>query len=85
MGSRCGQIPSIVARLPQRELEIRRRCAQSVQFRSVCADFEEAAKALRYWQGAGRGGDRMVEEYIELLGELEAEILAQLGDKTANS
>jgi hypothetical protein len=71
-------IRSVVARFPQRELDIRRRCVRDAQFRSVCADYEEAATALRYWEKGATEGDRKVEEYKNFLGELEAEILAQL-------
>ena len=41
-------VRSIVARFPQREFDIRRRCALDAQFKSVCADYEEAAAAFRY-------------------------------------
>ena len=37
------EIGSIIARFPQRELEIRRRCGQDPRFASVCKDYEEAA------------------------------------------
>jgi hypothetical protein len=78
------EIRSIVARFPRRELEIRRRCAGDPHFRSICADHQEAASALRYWQKAAKEearkkeGDRKVDEYTQFLGELESEILAQL-------
>ena len=72
-------IRSIVARLPQRELDIRRRWSRDAQFRSACKDYAEAARALRYWQHKeAEGGGRMVEEYNELVDELEAEILMLL-------
>lgn len=77
-------IRSIVARFPQRELDIRRRWSHDAHFRSVCKDYEEAAAALRYWQKAARESDRKVEEYTQFLGELEVEILAQL-DRPAQS
>jgi hypothetical protein len=78
------EIRSIVARFPRCELEIRRRCARDPHFRSICADHQEAASALRYWQKAAKEearkkeGDRKVDEYTQFLGELESEILAQL-------
>lgn len=78
------EIRSIIARFPQRELEIRRRCTRDACFRSVCKDYEEAAKALRYWQQAGRDGERMVEEYMNFLGELEEEILDRLDRQVSN-
>jgi hypothetical protein len=77
-------IRSIIARFPERELDIRRRCARDARFRSVCTDYEEAAAALRYWKKATREGDRKDEEYSNFLEELEAEILAQLDHPTAN-
>jgi hypothetical protein len=81
------EIRSIVTRFPQRELDIRRRCVRDAHFRSICSDYEEATRALRHWQQvlkeANREGDRnakerKVEEYVNLLGELEDEILAHL-------
>jgi hypothetical protein len=71
-------IRSITARFPERELDIRRRCVCDVQFRSVCADYEEAAAALRYWKKVAREGDRKIEEYSNFLTELESEILDRL-------
>ena len=79
------KIRSIVARFPQRELDIRRRCARDARFRAICADYEEAAAALRYWQRVGKEGDRRVAEYANFLGELEAEILAQLDRPLSNA
>jgi len=72
------EIRSIVARFPQRELDIRRRCARDPRFRSICADYEEATTAYRYWQRVAEDGDRRAADYATFLGELEAEILAQL-------
>lgn len=71
-------VRSILARFPQRELEIRRRCARDAHFRSVCSDYEEASAALCHWQRAGEEGSGKVVEYRDFLSELEAEILAQL-------
>jgi hypothetical protein len=79
------EISSIVARFPQRELDIRRRCSRDAHFRSVCVDYEEAAAALRHWQKVAKEGDRRVEEYRQFLGELEAEILAELGRPAQNA
>lgn len=82
-------IRAIVARLPQRELDIRRRCARDADFRSICMDYGEAVRALRYWQKVAQTGDRKKEadrnvaEYQSLLDELEAEILAHLNRSNA--
>lgn len=79
------EVRSIVARFPQRELEIRRRYARNAQFRSVCADHEEATRALRHWQQAAKIGDskgyRKVADYEQLVAELEQEVLAYLDQK----
>lgn len=71
-------IRAIIARFPEREFQIRRCVASDAQFRSVCADYEEAAAALRRWQEAGDGKEGMTEEYSRFLAELEREILAKL-------
>ena len=74
-------IRSIVARFPQRELDIRRRFVRDAHFRSICSDYEEASRALRHWQQAIKEGnreDQKAEEYNNLLVELEDEILAHL-------
>ena len=78
------EILSIVARFPQREFEIRRRCMDDADFRSICANYEEAAAALRHWQKVAREGDRRVKDYTDIVGELETEILAQL-DRPSSS
>lgn len=58
-------------------------------FSSICADYEEAAEALRYWQtlidkGGRKPDTRVIAEYQELIGELEAEILAWLDQALTN-
>lgn len=84
-------IRSILARFPEREFDIRRRCARDTCFNSICADYEEAAGALSYWQKIALEGDqkkeadRIVEDYANLLGELEAEILAHLNCAMLNA
>lgn len=78
-------IRSIVARVPQRELDLRRRCASDARFRSICSDYEEAAAALRYWQSLGSAGKRMAAEYADFLAELESEILDQLDRSVTNT
>jgi hypothetical protein len=88
---KMGEIRSIVVRFPQREFDIRRRCARDAHFESICLDYEEAASALRYWQEVAQSGDRKkeadrnVEEYANFLTELEAEILAHLNRAIPNA
>jgi hypothetical protein len=72
------QFRSIIERLPQRELDIRRRYGRDEQFRSVCADYEEAVAALRHWRSLAEQTETKVEEYAGILKELEAEILSRL-------
>jgi len=50
-------IRAIISRLPESELPIRRRCARDAKFRAICADYEEASKALHYWKQQAAGGD----------------------------
>ncbi|WP_375166853.1 hypothetical protein [Bradyrhizobium sp. CCGB20] len=75
-------IRTIIDHFPQRELDIRRRFARDASFRAICADYEEAAKAQHHWQQAANQGDptaaRNVEDYTNLLIELEREILSHL-------
>ncbi len=86
-----GEIRSILVRFPQREFDIRRGCARDARFEAICLDYEEAARALRYWQEAAQSGDRKkeadrnVEEYANFLTELEAEILAHLNRAIPNA
>ena len=77
-GNAMVDIRSIVARFPQRELDIRRRYIRDAEFRSICEDYEEATDALHHWQEVTNEGDPRVEEYANFLGELEAEILTKL-------
>ena len=71
-------INSIVERFPERELELHRRCSHDARFLSVCKDYEEAAAALRRWQRIPAEAILRAAEYARFLGELEAEILAEL-------
>jgi len=83
-GGAMENIRSILARFPQRELDIRRRCRRDPGFKSVCEDYEEATKALHHWRKVAKKGDPKIEEYTNFLGELEAEILAKLGNRTVD-
>jgi hypothetical protein len=65
---------SLVGRFPQHELTIHRLHAQSAEFRAICADYEEALAALRYWEAARGAEDARAREYRQLAEELEAEI-----------
>ena len=58
---------------------------RDVQFRAVCADYEEAVRALRHWLLAAEKGDpegtRKLADYERLIVELEQEALTHLGKK----
>ena len=69
---------AISAMLPQYQLQIRRRCARDEYFSSVCADYEAATAALGRWLAEGEKAVPKVDEYRQMLVELEAEILALL-------
>ncbi|MFO1209965.1 MAG: hypothetical protein U1E40_12205 [Amaricoccus sp.] len=71
---------ALCGRHPDRELAIRRRYRTDRAFRAVCDDFEEAAGALDRFRGEGSSGSERADEYRQLAAELEAEILAMLGD-----
>lgn len=78
-------IRSILDRYPQRELDIRRLATRNPEFRSVCGDYQQTAKALRYWQKMASESRSRVEDYTGFLGELEAEILTRLNHSIANA
>jgi len=77
---RAESFRSIVARFPQREFDVRRRCAHDAHFRSICTDYEEATTALRRWRNAGANGGHKADDYARFLNDLEAEILALLDE-----
>ena len=65
--------------MPERELELHRQYARNEEFRELCADYEVASRAFRYWQSVAAKGDRRISEYLEMVAEIEAEILEWLG------
>lgn len=76
------EIRSVLARFPQRELDIRRCVIRDASFRAICSDYEEAVRARDHWQKIVTEGDlegeRIVKDYNSLLSELEEEIEAYL-------
>lgn len=77
-------IRSILDRYPQRELDIRRLATRSPVFRSVCGDYQQTVRALRYWQKMAAESASRVEDYTSFLEELETEILTTLNRSIAN-
>jgi hypothetical protein len=73
------EIETLVSRFPRHVLAIRRLYAADARFRTICGDYDEALRALRYWQAAGASSDCRIEQYRELLDDLESEILNNIG------
>ena len=65
-------------RFPDRARSIRRLYATHQDFRAICEDYEEALRALEYWQVADRSCQQRATEYRELVKELGDEALAAL-------
>jgi len=72
------EIEPLACRFPRHAPTIRRLQARDPSFCSICDDYAEARRALKHWQTIGGGSDRRVEEYREIVNELEAEALAVL-------
>jgi hypothetical protein len=72
--TRVPQITAVVSRFPRHELAIRRLYSRDATFREICEDYDEALRALRYWQSAASSSDPRIEQYRELVNELEGEI-----------
>lgn len=70
----------VLDQLPEHRHPIRERMRIDQEFRSLCEDYGEAFEALRRWEGSDDSHrSARIEEFRRLLGELEAEILAELG------
>jgi hypothetical protein len=74
----ASKIAAVIARFPERELEIHRQYARDPKFEEICEDYGDALVALRHWEGAGPAGATRAEDYRRILEELEAEILGIL-------
>jgi hypothetical protein len=72
------EIEALACRFPQHASKIRRLQARDPDFRSICDDYGEAQRALQYWEAVGQAAPGRVEEYREMVKELEAEVLAIL-------
>ncbi len=73
------EIEALVSRFPRYELAMRRLYAADPTFRAICGDYDEALRALRYWQADGAHSGCRIEQYRELLDDLEREILNNIG------
>ena len=70
-------------RFPEQELAIRRLCAHDPRFLGICEDYDEAVAALRRWEATGTSGGDRVEEYRQIVTDLESEIEAALSVEAA--
>jgi hypothetical protein len=70
----------VLDQLPEHRHAIRERMGVDQEFRSLCEDYGDAFEALRRWEGSDDSHRvARIEEFRRLLGDLEAEILAELG------
>ena len=72
------EIEALARRFPQHASTIRRLQAHDSCFRSICDDYGEAQRALKYWEAAGQVAPGRAAEYREFVKELEVEALAIL-------
>ena len=67
---------SVIKRFPDRKDIVKRLFKESENFKAVCEDYQECAKALHYWDRSDSEESSVHRaEYSALLQELEAEIL----------
>jgi hypothetical protein len=69
----------VIERFPEHAPSIRECFHDDQSFREMCSDYAEALNALQRWQTSdGPQKAARVEEYQELVGALESEIVAAL-------
>jgi hypothetical protein len=73
-----GEIRALARRFPQHASKIRRLQARDPDSRSICNDYEDAQRALKHWEAAGRAALDRVAEHRQIVEEVEAEALAIL-------
>jgi hypothetical protein len=71
-------IETLAGRFPRHASTIRRLQARDPSFRSICDDYGLALRALEHWQATASSSPHKIEEYREIVMELEAEALAIL-------
>jgi hypothetical protein len=74
----ASEIVVVVARFPQRELEIRRQYARDPKFREICEDYDVALAELQHCERAGPAGAARAEDLRRIRDELEVELLGVL-------
>jgi len=65
---------NLYERFEGRAEAIHRLMKTNPSFRELCEDYEEAAKALKFWSSPAHGSGRRADDYRTLVSELEAEI-----------
>jgi hypothetical protein len=69
------RITRILDRFAELKTEIQEAALRDARFRGLCEDYEAAAEALEFWTNSTDARrPKMISEYRELLGDLEAEI-----------
>jgi len=69
----------VLDQLPQHQPALRERMMVDREFRSLCEDYGDTLEALRRWEvSADRHQAARVEEFRNLLAELEQDILREL-------
>jgi len=64
----------VLERFADCRAEVVHRMAVDLDFRSLCQDYEDCARALTRWSQAAETSPDRVAEYAEILSELEQEI-----------
>jgi hypothetical protein len=72
------ELSAVVRRFPMHELALNRLYARDADFRGLCDDHATALGAIRHWEARGPDFAARVEEYRQLLVEIEAEIEAAI-------
>ena len=72
----------VFERFPDQRTEIVRRSVVAPDFRSLCQEYEDCARALKHWSQAAEAPSERVLEYTQLLEELEHEIQEILGSQS---
>jgi hypothetical protein len=75
-------IRHIEAQLPDAQQRVNDRLPGDENFREICSEYEECVKCLTYWRSSEQRNRDRVEEYAQLLQELEQEILRLLQEES---
>ena len=76
------QLCDVLARFPGSGDQIRKLFQEDEPFRELCADYGECLAALRRFRKEGAVRDDQIEQYTELLVNLEQELLVRVSELT---